>query len=179
MPPRDPRPDRDMSTNGAVDPRLEIVVAMDPDGVIGRDNQLPWHLPDDLRHFKRITTGHTVVMGRRTHESIGRPLPNRRNVVLSRRPGWQAPGIEVQPDLDSALAAAGDEPVFIIGGAELFRETLPRAAVLHLTRVHECFPGDVHFPPPGPGWELVWEEVHEADARHACGFTFQRLERST
>ncbi|MFO8154246.1 dihydrofolate reductase [Thioalkalivibrio sp.] len=168
-----------MSANRTVDPRLEIVVAMDPDGVIGRNNQLPWHLPDDLRHFKRITTGHTVVMGRRTHESIGRPLPNRRNIVLSRRTGWEASGIEVQPDLDTALATAGNGPVFIIGGAELFRETLPRAAVLHLTRVHERFPGDVHFPPIGDGWELVWEEVHEADSRHASGFTLQRLERRT
>ncbi len=168
-----------MSTDRTVDPRLEIVVAMDPDRVIGRDNQLPWHLPEDLRHFRRITTGHTVVMGRRTHESIGRPLPNRRNIVLSRQPGWEAPGVEVHSDLDSALATVGDGPVFIIGGAGLFRETLPRAAVLHLTRVHERYPGDVHFPPLGEGWTLVWEAVHEADARHASGFTFQRLERRT
>lgn len=160
-----------------VDPRLQIIVAMDPDGVIGRDNRLPWHLPEDLRHFKRITTGHTVVMGRRTYESIGRPLPNRRNIVLSRQADWEAPGIEVHADLDSALAAAGEGPVFVIGGAELFRETLPRAAVLHLTRVHQRYPGDVHFPDAGKDWILTWEEMHPADARHASAFTFQRLER--
>jgi len=167
-----------MSTAGPIDPRLQIIVAMDPDRVIGRDNQLPWQLPEDLKHFKRITTGHTLVMGRRTYESIGRPLPSRRNIVLSRQPGWEAPGVEVHPNLESALATAGEGPIFIIGGAELFREALPRAAVLHLTRVHERFPGDVHFPPTGDDWALVWEEKHESDARHASGFTFQRLERT-
>lgn len=177
MPSGDPGADRGMKPAPQVDPRLQIVVAVDPDGVIGRDNQLPWHLPEDLRHFKRITTGYTVVMGRRTYESIGRALPNRRNVVLTRQPGWKAPGVDVHPDLESALVAAGDEPIFIIGGAELFREALPRAAVLHLTRVHERFPGDVHFPRTGDDWELVWEETHGPDARHASGFTFQRLER--
>jgi dihydrofolate reductase len=177
VPPGDPRSDSGVNAAVSIDPRLEIIVAMDPDGVIGRDNQLPWHLPDDLKHFKRITTGHTVVMGRRTYESIGRPLPNRRNFVLSRQSGWQAPGVERQPDLASALAAAGEGPVFIIGGAELFREALPRAAVLHLTRVHRQFPGDVHFPPTGDDWEVAWEEVHPSDTRHESGFTFQRLER--
>jgi dihydrofolate reductase len=162
----------------SVDPRVQIIVAMDPDRVIGRDNQLPWHLPDDLRYFKRITSGHTVVMGRRTYESIGRPLPNRRNIVLTRQTGWQAPGVEVHANLDAALAAAGDGPVFVIGGAELFRAALPRAAVLHLTRVHRCYPGDVHFPSEGHGWTVTWEEKHEADARHESGFTIQRLERA-
>lgn len=166
-----------MNAASRVDPRLEIIVAMDPDGVIGRDNELPWHLPADLKHFKRITTGHTLVMGRRTYESIGRPLPNRRNIVLSRQPGWQAPGVETQPDLETALAVAGTGPIFIIGGAELFREALPRAAVLHRTRVHQRFPGDVHFPPAGDDWKLVWEEEHASDTQHRSGYTFQRLER--
>jgi len=166
------------SVSSTIDPRLELIVAMDPDQVIGRDNQLPWHLPDDLRHFKRVTDGHTVLMGRRTHESIGRPLPNRRNLVLSRRPGWNPEGIEVFPDLDSALAAAGPDRIFIIGGADLFRLTLPRAAVLHLTRVHERFIGDVFFPPLGAGWNVVWEHSHDADERHTSAFTIQRLERS-
>jgi dihydrofolate reductase len=162
-----------------VDPRLQIIVAMDPDRVIGRDNRLPWHLPDDLRYFKRVTSGHTVLMGRRTYESIGRPLPNRRNIVLTRQVGWQAPGVEVHADLDAALAAAGDGPVFVIGGAELFRAALPRAAVLHLTRVHRCYPGDVHFPAEGPGWTVAWEEEHDADVHHESGFTIQRLERGS
>jgi dihydrofolate reductase len=166
-------------TPSAIDPRLELIVAMDPDQVIGRDNRLPWHLPDDLRYFKRVTTGQTVLMGRRTFESIGRPLPNRRNLVLSRQPGWGAQGIEVFPDLDSALDAAGPDTIFIIGGADLFRATLPRAAVLHVTRVHDRFPGDVFFPPLGTGWNVAWEEPHAADERHASAFTIQRLERST
>ncbi|MFO8003863.1 dihydrofolate reductase [Thioalkalivibrio sp.] len=168
----------DRPGNPGVDPRLQIIVAMDPDRVIGRDNQLPWHLPEDLRHFRRITNGHTLVMGRRTHESIGRPLPNRRNIVLSRQAHWQAPGVEVHPDLESALAAADDGPVFVIGGAELFREALPRAAVIHLTRVHRRFPGDVHFPLAGAGWSVAWEEEHAQDAQHESGFTLQRLERA-
>lgn len=166
-------------TSNAIDPRLELIVAMDPDRVIGRDNQLPWHLPDDLRYFKRTTTGHTVLMGRRTYESIGRPLPNRRNLVLSRQPGWAAQGIEVFADLDSALDAAGPDRIFIIGGADLFRVALPRTAVLHMTRVHDRFPGDVFFPPLGEGWNVAWEEPHAADERHASAFTIQRLERST
>jgi dihydrofolate reductase len=182
MPPTHPGADRDMSPdrpgNPGVDPRLQIIVAMDPDRVIGRDNQLPWHLPEDLRHFKRITNGHTLVMGRRTHESIGRPLPNRRNMVLTRQSHWEAPGVEVHPDLASALAVAGDGPVFVIGGAELFREALPHAAVIHLTKVHRRFPGDVYFPPAGDDWSVVWEEEHGPDARHESGFTFQRLERA-
>lgn len=164
-------------TGHDIDPRLQIIVAMDPDRVIGRDNQLPWHLPDDLRHFKRITTGHVIVMGRRTHESIGRALPNRRNIVLTRQRDWRAPGVETCPDLESALDAAGDGPVFIIGGAELFRIALPRTAVLHLTKVHRRFPGDVYFPDPGNDWVLAWEAAHESDASHDSGFTFQRLER--
>ncbi|AGA32758.1 Dihydrofolate reductase [Thioalkalivibrio nitratireducens DSM 14787] len=161
-----------------IDPRLEIIVAMDPDRVIGRDNALPWHLPDDLRHFRRLTTGHTVVMGRRTHESIGRPLPDRRNLVLTRQPGWAAPGVEVFAAFEEALAAADSGRVFVIGGAELFKAALPRAAVLHLTRVHDRHPGDVRFPAFGDDWTLVWEEDHPPDERHSSGFTFQRLERS-
>jgi dihydrofolate reductase len=166
-----------MSATTKIDPRLELVVAVDPDGVIGRDNRLPWHLPDELRHFKRITSGHVVVMGRKTQESIGRPLPNRRNLVLTHQTGWTAPGVEVYHDLEDALAAAGAGPIFVIGGSGLFQATLPRAAVLHLTRVHERHPGDVYFPDIGTGWTVVWEEVHEPDARHASGFTLQRLER--
>lgn len=166
-------------TGPSIDPRLELIVAMDPDGVIGRDNALPWHLPDDLRHFKQLTSGHTLVMGRKTHESIGRPLPERRNLVLTRQPDWTAPGVEVFGDLDAALAAAGTDRVFIIGGAALFQATLPHAAVLHRTLVHERHPGDVYFPDMGADWTVVWAQVHAADAQHACGFTLERLERRT
>lgn len=154
---------------------LAIIVAADPDGVIGSDNQLPWHLPDDLRHFRAITTGHTVLMGRKTYESIGRPLPNRRNLVLSRREDWQHPaGVEVFPDIATAMTAAGNEQVFAIGGAEIFRWALPRAHTLYLTRVHCSYPGTVYLPDIGSGWQQVEEQFHPADATHSCAFSFQR-----
>src|SRR5690349_9133856 len=105
---------------------IAIVVARADNGVIGRNNQLPWHLPADLRHFKQLTSGHPVVMGRRTYESIGRPLPNRRNIVVTRQADWQAPGVEtahsVLGALEAAQASAAD--VFVIGGAEIYREAL-------------------------------------------------------
>lgn len=159
-------------------PEIHLMVALDPDHVIGRDNELPWHLPKDLQHFKKVTNGHPLIMGRRTFESIGRPLPRRRNLVLTRRSDWTAIGVEVYPDLDAALATIDTGPAFVIGGAGLFAETLPRADVLHLTRVHQRHAGDTYFPEIDPAqWEQVWSEHHEADARHACAFTFERLER--
>ncbi|WP_017941302.1 MULTISPECIES: dihydrofolate reductase [unclassified Thioalkalivibrio] len=159
-------------------PEIHLMVALDPDHVIGRDNDLPWRLPKDLQHFKRVTDGHPMIMGRRTFESIGRPLPGRRNLVLTRQPDWQAEGVEVYRDLDAALATIDAGPAFVIGGAGLFEEALPRADVLHLTRVHECHAGDTFFPALDPAdWDVVWYEHHEADDRHACPFTFERLER--
>ena len=159
-------------------PEIHLMVALDPDRVIGRDNDLPWHLPKDLQHFKKVTNGHPLIMGRRTFESIGRPLPGRRNLVLTRRSDWTATDVEVYPDLDAALATIDTGPAFVIGGAGLFAETLSRADVLHLTRVHQRHAGDTYFPEIDPAqWEQVWSEHHEADARHACAFTFERLER--
>lgn len=157
---------------------IHLVAALDPCGVIGHENSLPWHLPDDLRHFQKLTTGQIVLMGRRTFLSIGRPLPRRRNLVLTRNPQWSAPaGVEVYDSLDAALAAAGTEPVFIIGGADVFAAALPLACQLHLTRVHKHHAGDVYFPSIGPEWAVTWEEEHPADDRHASAFTLQRLER--
>jgi len=159
-------------------PELHLIVALDPDHVIGRDNDLPWRLPKDLQHFKRVTDGHPMIMGRRTFESIGRPLPGRRNLVLTRQADWSADGVEVYPDLDAALATIDTGPVFVIGGAGLFAEALPRASTLHLTRVHQRHAGDTWFPSIDPAqWETVWSEHHEGDERHACPFTFERLER--
>jgi len=139
---------------------IHLVAALDPCGVIGHENSLPWHLPDDLRHFQKLTTGQIVLMGRRTFLSIGRPLPRRRNLVLK-----------------AALAAAGTETVFIIGGADVFAAALPLACQLHLTRVHQHYAGDVYFPSIGPEWTVTWEEEHPVDDRHASAFTLQRLER--
>jgi dihydrofolate reductase len=110
-------------------PPLALIVAVARDGIIGRDGALPWHLPEDLRHFKRLTRGHAIVMGRRTFESIGRPLPERRNLVVSRTLAAPPPGVELFPSLDAALAAARttDPEPFVIGGAALYAEALPRA----------------------------------------------------
>jgi dihydrofolate reductase len=159
---------------------LAIIVAMDESGVIGRGGGLPWHLPDDLRRFKATTTGHVLLMGRRTCESIGRALPGRRSIVLTRHPGFRAPdGVEVAPDLETALSRAADAPrVYVIGGAAVYREALPHAQELLVTQVHARVAGDVWFPAVSwDSWTLVDEELHPADARHPFPFSFRRFVR--
>jgi dihydrofolate reductase len=168
-----------MSTESAIFPRIEFVVAVARNGVIGRDNALPWRLPADLQHFKRTTIGRPILMGRRTWESLGRPLPGRTNLVLTRAAGYVAEGATVVHTLDEALrAAAGAEAVMVIGGAELYRELLPRAQVLHLTEVGADVDGDVRFPDwDRAAWREVWREDHPADEKHAHPYAFVRLER--
>ncbi|PAW69216.1 MAG: dihydrofolate reductase [Verrucomicrobiia bacterium Tous-C4TDCM] len=124
--------------------RLIAIVAMTPDRVVGRDGALPWHLPEDLAFFKRTTSGHPIVMGRKTYESIGRPLPKRRNIVLTRDPAWQAAGVEVIHSPDQLPEVDG--PVFIIGGAEIYAAFLDKLDELLVSRVHESHPGDTRFP---------------------------------
>jgi dihydrofolate reductase len=127
--------------------RISILVAVARNGVIGADNRLPWHLPDDLKYFKRLTTGHCVVMGRKTYDSIGRPLPDRKNVVITRQPDLRIDGAEVVRSLDEALAAcAGDDEIFVIGGAEIFRQALDRTDRLYLTELQRDYEGDVLMP---------------------------------
>jgi len=117
--------------------KIAIVVAMDDNRVIGRDNQLPWHLPADLRHFRQVTIGKPVLMGRKTHESIGRPLPERTNIVVTRDRSYEAPGCILVHSIESALKAAGDRrEVMVIGGADFYRQLLPKADRLYLTLVH-------------------------------------------
>lgn len=159
--------------------RISLVVAMAENRVIGRGNDLPWHLPADLRRFKALTTGHVILMGRRTFESIGRPLPRRRSVVISRNPDYRAAGAEVVGSLDEALArAAGEDEVFVIGGAAIFAAALPRADRIYLTLVHARPPGEVRFPPLDEAeWVVAEEEDHPADERHRWPFTFRRYER--
>ncbi len=160
--------------------RLSLIVAVADNGVIGRDGQLPWRLPADLKHFKAVTMGKPVLMGRRTWESIGRPLPGRRNVVISRQPGFRADGAEVFPDVDSALAAvAAEAEVTVIGGAEIYRVLLHRAEVLHLTRVHAQVGGDAFFPELGAGWRRVDQQARDADEQNSHALTFERWERVT
>jgi dihydrofolate reductase len=139
---------------------------------------LPWRLPDDLKRFKAITLGKPVVMGRKTFESIGKPLPGRTNIVISRQPDYQAEGCVTVRSLDEALSAADAREAMIIGGAEIYRQVLPRVDQIYLTRVHAEVPGDVQFP------SIVWEdwiecesEYHPADGRHAYPFTFLKLAR--
>jgi dihydrofolate reductase len=173
-----------MSTS-ARRPRLEFVVAVARNGVIGRGNELPWRLPADLQHFKRTTMGHAVLMGRRTWDSIGRPLPGRENVVLTRDRAFAPAGARVVHSVEEALAAVpATGALMVIGGAQLYAELLPRADVLHLTEVHADVEGDVRFPGwdvPGwrDEWRETWREEHPADERHAHSFAFARLERAT
>ena len=164
----------------ATSPRdLALIVAVAQNGTIGKDGDLPWHLPADLKHFKRLTTGHTMLMGRKTWQSIGRPLPKRRSIVLTRDRDFEAPGADVVHDLDAALALTSPgEKIFVIGGSSLYAATLPLAGILELTRVHADVDGDVSFPDlDWSDWRLDWSEDHPADERHAHAFTFERYVR--
>lgn len=168
--------------------RVSLIAAVAANGVIGRNNDLPWSLPADLQLFQTLTMGHTLVMGRRTWESFAQPLPGRRIVVLTSRPDWHPEGfpeglegVEAAPTLDEALARAresGDTEAFVAGGTEVFREALPRADRIYLTRVKAEVPGDTYFPAFDiAGWKINEEDHHEADNEHAFPFTFQVLDR--
>lgn len=164
----------------AAQPPLSLILARADNGVIGRHNDLPWHLPDDLKHFKRLTLDHAILMGRKTWQSIGRPLPRRRSLVLSRDPLFSAEGAEVFPQLTSALAAVDGSPIFVIGGAGLFAETLPLADDLHLTRVHAEVEGDVVLDALDlSSWRRLSAEPHPRDERHAHPFTFEHWRRAS
>lgn len=148
--------------------------------VIGHRGGLPWHLPADLRRFKRLTIGHPVIMGRRTFDSIGRkPLPGRRNIVMTRDPTYRPSGVEVAGSLDDALRLAGDaDEVFVAGGEAVYRAALPIADRLYLTVVHARVEGDTRFPLFDESeWRLVADERHDADARHPHALTFRTFER--
>lgn len=160
-------------------PRITLIVAVADNGVIGRDNTLPWHLPEDLKRFKRLTMGKPIVMGRKTFESIGKPLPGRQNIVVTRDANYRREGVTVVNDAESALRAAGAVPeIMVIGGAELFRALLPRARRIHLTRVHGEIEGDVMWPAlDDREWSVVEREAHAADERHRYAMTFEVWER--
>lgn len=158
---------------------ITLIAALSDNRVIGRGGGLPWHLPADLKRFKALTMGHAIVMGRRTWDAVGRPLPGRRTIVLTRRHDFEASGAVVVHDLEAALAAAGDDDtVFIAGGGDIYALALPRADRMELTHVHAVLDGDAFFPPFDAGaWRTVFEQRHEADERHAFAFTFRTLER--
>jgi len=159
-------------------PRLNLIVARARNGVIGRGGTLPWHLPEDLRHFKRTTFGHPIVMGRRTWQSIGRALPGRRSIVLTRNPRWSAPGCETAASLAQALAMCeGAAEVFVIGGAAVFAEALPQAQRLFVTEIDADFEGDTFFPPIDPAaWRETSREHLAQDAGRPFGIDFVTLE---
>jgi len=158
---------------------ISLIVAMDRNRLIGRGNALPWHLPADLAHFKSLTLGKPIIMGRKTYESIGRPLPGRHNIVISRNPAFNAPGCTVVASVEAALAAAGEvDEVMVIGGAQLYAELLPRAQRIYLTRIDADFDGDAWFPPVD---DATWQEVacstQTADERNPFSYSFVTLER--
>lgn len=157
---------------------LSIIVAADENNVIGKDNDLIWHLPDDLKFFKKRTTGHTVVMGRKTYESIGKPLPNRRFVIITRNKNYKVEGCEVVHSLEDALnLCPPEDESFVIGGDQIYRLALPHVDRIYLTRVHHQYDGDRYFPELGSNWKEFESEFHHADDKHEVSFTFKTLER--
>jgi dihydrofolate reductase len=162
---------------GRIMTALALIAAVARNGVIGGRNTLPWRLPADLERFRALTTGHAVIMGRRTWESIGRALPGRQNIVVTRNPGYVAAGALVQPSLDDALRAVTlPEPAFCIGGGELYALALPRAATLHLTEIDRDFDGDTRFPEfDRAPWREAARETHHAP--EGFGYAFVTYER--
>jgi dihydrofolate reductase len=157
---------------------VSCVVAVAENNAIGKDNKLLWSLPKDMKHFKDITTGHTVIMGRKTFESMGKPLPNRHNIVITRNPELEIAGAEVTHSVSDALSrCAADDEVFIIGGAEIYKEALDRTDRIYLTRVHQRFDADSFFPELNmENWVETAREEHQPDAKNQIAFTFLTLE---
>ncbi|MFC5478222.1 dihydrofolate reductase [Massilia suwonensis] len=159
--------------------RLTLVVAIDAQRGIGIGNKLPWHLPEDLAHFKRVTLGQPIVMGRKTFDSIGRPLPGRRNVVVTRNADWRHAGVETAHSLESALALLGDSDASIIGGGQIFAESMHLAQRMIVTEIAHSFDCDAFFPPIDPGvWRETARETHHSDANgYDYAFvTYERME---
>ena len=158
---------------------VSIIVAIGENNAIGKDNQLLWHLPADLRHFKNKTSGHTIIMGRKTFDSVGKPLPNRRNIVVTRQ-DIKIEGCEVVKSIDDALALCGDEEeVFIGGGAEIYKLAMPKTDRIYLTIVHQEFDADTFFPEIDfSQWVETSREDHEADQKNNIPYSFLTLERA-
>lgn len=161
--------------------KVALIVAVAENGVIGRGGELPWRLSADLRRFKELTMGHAILMGRKTYESIGGPLPGRRMIVITRQPDFRADGAEVVAGLDEAFRLAADRndaECFVIGGAEIYGQARPRADRVYLTRVHATVDGDAYFPPLNLNeWRLVSSTPVEADAKNEYPFSFEQYER--
>ena len=160
--------------------KLHLIFARAANGVIGKNNALPWHLPEDLAHFKQLTQGCPVIMGRKTWDSLPprfRPLPGRQNIVVTRQPDWQAAGAERASSLEDALALCPQgATAWVIGGAQLYRQALPLADRVEVTEIHQAFDGDAHSPALGPEWQETAREAHTS-ATTGLGFSFVRFER--
>lgn len=162
--------------------RIHLIVAVAENGVIGREGAMPWRIPEDLKRFKAITMGHPIVMGRKTWASLGRPLPGRENIVITRQKDLDAPGAHVVHSLREALdhaAARGATDVFVIGGGEIYRQALPLAHVAHVTRVHARIEGDVTFPLLDPDWRETTREPHEQTEPQPLAYDFVTYERQS
>jgi len=160
--------------------KIALIAALAQNRVVGIDNQLPWHLPEDLKYFKRITTGKAIIMGRKTYESIGRPLPNRTNIVISRDSQYQAEGIKVVSSLEAAIELAesvslinGVDEVMVIGGAQIYAMALPKADRLYLTHVHADVEGDAYFPDVDMSqWQAIAKEDYAASEANPYPYSF-------
>lgn len=161
--------------------KISLIAAVAQNGVIGWNNDLPWHLPDDFAFFKRKTSHHPIIMGRKSLEALGKPLPNRTNIVLTRNTEFSAAGVTVVHTLDAAIAEAkaiNQTEIYVIGGAEIYKMALPIATTLYLTEIHHDFEGDAYFPPFDKSeWKEVSRRPHPADERHAVPFDFVEYER--
>ncbi len=161
--------------------RLSLLLAASENGVIGKDNQLPWHLPNDLKYFKNLTWGLPILMGRKTFLSIGKPLPGRKSIVITRQKTWQHQGVDAVHSVKDAIKKGtnyGAKEIFVIGGAEIFRSSLPEADRVYLTRIHQSFEGDVFFPElDKTEWQLTSERFCAKDEKNTYDHTYQVWER--
>ncbi len=160
---------------------VALIAAVADNGVIGVDNGLPWRLPDDLKHFRKLTLGHTIIMGRKTWESIGNPLDGRQNIVVSRNAQFRAEGAQVADSFEHALSLATlANPVFVIGGAAIYRAALPSAQLLYLTEIRRSFAGDAHFPEYAhDAWREISRESRRMDGAQGFAYDFAAYERSS
>ncbi|MEQ8517433.1 MAG: dihydrofolate reductase [Cytophagales bacterium] len=160
--------------------KVSMIVAASENNVIGKNNELVWHMPADFRYFKEKTKGHIIIMGRKTFESLGKPLKYRTNIIVSKRDNYKPEGTEVFDSIEKALKWAsiqGDDEVFIIGGASIYKQSLSIADRIYLTRIHGIFEGDTYFPEPGERWQLISSKKNSSDEKNPYDYTFLVYEK--